>query len=43
MHVPVTVRDLLGRKSHGCPVSLLGRSGRGDLGGEQTRRPEGNE
>src|SRR5260370_30283603 len=34
----VTMRDLLGCKSHGCPASFLGRSGRGDLGGEQTRR-----
>ena len=43
MHALVTMRDLLGCKSHGCPASHLGRSGRGDLGGEQTRRPEGNE
>ena len=40
MHALVTMRDLLGCKSHGCPASFLGRSGRGDLGGEQTRRPE---
>jgi len=43
MHASVTMRDLLGCKSHGCPASLLGRSGRGDLGGEQTRRPERKE
>jgi hypothetical protein len=42
MHVPVTVRVLLGRRSHGCPAAL-GRSGRRDLGGEQTRRPERKE
>jgi len=38
MHAPVTMRDLLGWKSHGCPAPSK-RSGRGDLGGEQTRRP----
>jgi hypothetical protein len=42
-HAPVTMRELLGCKSHGCPVSFLRRSGRGDLGGEQTRRPERKE
>jgi len=43
MHASVTMRDLLGCKSHGCPASFLGRSGRGDLGGEQARRPERKE
>src|ERR1700736_105393 len=43
MHASVTMRDLLGCISHGCPAGLYGRSGRGDLGGEQTRRPERKE
>ena len=43
MHASVTMRDLLGCISHGCPARLYGRSGRGDLGGEQTRRPERKE
>jgi hypothetical protein len=43
MHASVTMRDLLGRKSHGCPASFLRRSGRGDLGGKQARRPERKE
>src|SRR5712691_10963721 len=42
MPVKVTTQVLLGRKSHGCPA-VLGRSGRRDLGGEQTRRPERKE
>jgi hypothetical protein len=37
----VTTRVLLGRKSPGCPAGV--RSGRDDLGGEQTWRPERNE
>ncbi len=43
MRTLVTMRDLLGCKSHGCPVSLERHSDRGDLGGEQTRRPEHKE
>jgi hypothetical protein len=39
MRALVTMRDLLGCRSHGCPVSLVRCSDRGDLGGEQTRRP----
>jgi len=42
MPVQVTTQVLLGRKSHGCPAVWC-RSGRGDLGGEQTRRPERKE
>src|ERR1700674_5833438 len=42
MHASVTMRDLLGWKSR-LPCGLFGRSGRGDLGGEQTRRPERKE
>ena len=38
MHATVTMRDLLGWKSHGCPAPFRS-SGRGDLGGEQARRP----
>jgi hypothetical protein len=36
--VEVTKHDMPGRKSPGCPVAI--RSGRDDLGGEQTWRPE---
>ena len=36
----VTNRNMLGRKSHGCPVDRLTHCGRSDLGGEQTQRPE---
>jgi hypothetical protein len=43
MHALVTMHDLLGCKSHGCPASFAARSGRGDLGGKQTRRPERKE
>ena len=43
MRALVTMRDLLGCKSHGCPVSLVRHSDRGDLGGEQARRPERKE
>jgi hypothetical protein len=43
MRALATMRDLLGRKSHGCPVSLLRHSDGGDLGGERTRRPERKE
>ena len=42
MPVKVTTQVLLGRKSHGCPTVVC-RSGRRDLGGEQTRRPERKE
>src|SRR4030095_14343096 len=34
----VTHRQMLGRRSHGCPVDHQTHCGRGDLGGEQTRR-----
>ena len=37
-----TKQVLLGRKSLGCSAAL-GRSGRNDLGGEQTWGPEHNE
>src|SRR5260370_8678202 len=43
MHASVTMRDLLGCKSHGCPASFLGRIGREDLGRSQTSRPERKE
>ena len=43
MHASVTMRDLLGCISHGWPAGLYGRSGSGDLGGEQNRRPERKE
>jgi len=36
-----TKHDKPGSKSLGCPVEI--RSGRSDLGGEQTRRPEHKE
>jgi len=42
MHATVTMRDLLAWKSHGCPAPCRS-TGRGDLGGEQTRRPERKE
>ena len=41
MRGEATNRVLLGRKSPGCPAGV--RSGRDDLGGEQTWRPEHNE
>src|SRR5215475_4186264 len=41
MRGEATSRVLLGRKSPGCPAVI--RSGRDDLGGEQTWRPEHNE
>jgi hypothetical protein len=42
MRGEATNRVLLGRKSPGCPAGVF-RSGRDDLGGEQTWRPEHNE
>ena len=42
MRGEVTNRVLLGRKSPGCPAGVF-RSGRDDLGGKQTWRPEHNE
>jgi hypothetical protein len=41
MRAKVTTHVLLGRKSLGCPARY--RSGRNDLGGEQTVRLEHNE
>src|SRR6476620_6673554 len=42
MRGEATNRVLLGRKSPGCPAGVF-RSGRDDLGGEKTWRPEHNE
>ena len=39
MHAEATKHVLLGRKSLGCPATIS-RSGRNDLGGEQTWGPE---
>jgi hypothetical protein len=46
MHAPVTMRELLGRKSHGCPASLLGAAAAGEtwvankLGGLNVRNSD---
>jgi hypothetical protein len=41
MHAEVTTHVVLGRKSLGCSATL-NRSGRDDLGGEQSWGPEHN-
>jgi len=43
MHAAVTVRELLSGGKVTAALQPFGRSGRGDLGGEQTGRPERKE